>query len=140
METNPTATSAYLLLFRDSTPDCYKAMSPDQRQQLLSKWNAWYDGLAAAGKVQGGHPLEPEIRVVSGALGERVVDGPFAESKEAIGGYFFLTVDGIEEATEIAKQCPGLQYGLKVEVRQVANMCPALGTQQKQQTRAFAHA
>src|SRR6185295_6349581 len=103
MQTNP---SSYLLIFRDSSPDCYKAMSAEQRQQLMQQWNAWYDGLAEQGKVQHGHPLEPQGRVVSGARGERVVDGPFAESKEAVGGYFLLTVADLEEATEIAQRCP----------------------------------
>jgi Uncharacterized protein conserved in bacteria len=121
MPTNP-----YLLIFRETSPDAYKSLSPEQRQQLLDRWNAWYDGLAAAGKVQHGHPLEPEGRIVS-ARGERVVDGPFAEAKEAIGGYFFLTVSSIEEATEIAKQCPSLSLGLVVEVRPVAEFCATLG-------------
>ncbi len=49
-----------------------------------------------------------------------VADGPFAESKEAIGGYFYLTVANENEAIEIAKQCPGLEYGSVVEVRPVA--------------------
>jgi hypothetical protein len=120
-------TSPYLLIFRDAAPDCYQAMSADERQQLMQQWNAWYDGLAAQGKVQHGHPLEPQGRVVSGARGERVVDGPFAESTEAIGGYFMLTVGSLDEATEIAQRCPSLRHGMKVEVRPVAEACAALG-------------
>jgi hypothetical protein len=120
------ATNPYLLIFRETSPDSYKGLSAEQRQQLLTRWNAWYDGLATQGKVQHGHPLEPEGRVVS-ARGDRVVDGPFAEAKEAIGGYFFLMVEDLEEATEIAKQCPSLQYGLVVEVRPVAEFCATLG-------------
>ena len=119
-------TNPYLLIFRESSPAAYKSLSAEQRQQLLDRWNAWYDGLASAGKVQHGHPLEPEGRIVS-ARGDRVVDGPYAEAKEAIGGYFFLSVPSIEEATEIAKQCPSLQYGLTVEVRPVAEFCATLG-------------
>jgi hypothetical protein len=57
-----------------------------------------------------------------------VADGPFAESKEAIGGFFLLEVGSLEEATEIAKDFPGLNYGASVEVRPVAPECPlALG-------------
>ena len=52
-----------------------------------------------------------------------MADGPFAESKEAIGGYFLLQVDDINEAVEIAKQRPGLDYGIDVEVRPVAEQC-----------------
>jgi hypothetical protein len=52
-----------------------------------------------------------------------VADGSFAESKEAIGGYFFLTVADENEAIEIAEQWPGLEYGSVVEVRPVADTC-----------------
>jgi hypothetical protein len=66
--------------------------------------------------------LEDEGKVVSGKQ-RAVADGPFAESKEAIGGYFYLTVADENEAIEIAKQCPGLEYGSVVEVRPVADAC-----------------
>jgi hypothetical protein len=81
-----TKRSPYLLIFRDSSPATYQAMSAEQRQQLMQQWNVWYDGLAAQDKVQHGHPLEPQGRVVSGARGERIVEGPFAEATEGIGG------------------------------------------------------
>lgn len=129
MHADPSSASPrYLLIFRDSNPDAYKAMSPEQRQNLLQQWNVWYDRLAAAGKLQHGNPLEPEGRIVT-ATGGRVVDGPFAEAKEAIGGYFLLSVDSLEDATEIARQCPSLKQGLSgfaVEVRPVAETCPVL--------------
>lgn len=130
--------SPYMLLFHDSSPSRYADMSPEQRQQMLQHWNAWYDGLVADGKLQQGHPLEPEGRVVSGARGERVVDGPYAESKEAIAGYFFLMVSGIDEATEIAKRCPGLAAGVTVEVRPVAACCPVLKTQEQTEQQELA--
>jgi hypothetical protein len=53
-----------------------------------------------------------------------VSDGPFAESKEAVGGYFLLQVNTFDEAVAIAQECPGLPYGVKVEVRPVAEVCP----------------
>jgi len=67
--------------------------------------------------------LEDEGKVVSGKQGRTIADGPFVESKEAIGGYFYLTVADENEAIEIAKQCPGLEYGAVVEVRPVAEVC-----------------
>lgn len=115
-----------MLLFHDSMTSRYAGLSPEERQQYLHQWTAWYDGLVESGKLQSGHPLEPEGRVVSGTRGERVVDGPFAESKEAIAGYFFLHVSGMDEATEIAQRCPGLAFGITVEVRPVADCCPIL--------------
>ena len=117
METN---TVPFMLIFRDAQPENYAAMSADQRRQLLENWNAWYDGLVQQGKARSGNPLEPSGRVVSG---ERLVDGPYAEAKEAIAGYFLLEVAGLEEATEIAQRCPNLPYGMIVEVRPVATGC-----------------
>ena len=120
-------TSPYLLIFRDVSPEVYKTISAEERQKLMQQWNAWYDGLAAEGKVQHGHPLEPQSRIVSGARGDRVVDGPFAEAKEAIGGYFLLTVADMDEATEIAQRCPSLCHGMTVEIRPIAEECAQLG-------------
>lgn len=94
--------------------------------QLAKRWNDWFEGLAARGKVQHARPLALNGRVVSGANGERVTDGPYAEGKEVVGGYFFLTVANLDEATEIAKGCPGLPLGLTVEVRPVAEFSPVL--------------
>ena len=69
--------------------------------------------------------MQNEGKIVSGKKGRMVADGPFAESKEAIGGYFYLQVADMNEAVEIARQCPGLDYGAIVEVRPVAEMCTA---------------
>lgn len=138
MQTNGTNPSAYMLIFRDSTPDTYTVMSREQKDSLLKEWGAWYDGLAAQGKVSHGHPLQQSGRVVYGPQGERVVDGPFAEGKEAIGGFFFLTVSDLDEATEIAKRCPSLRYGLFVEVRPVAAICPTLSVPSSENVPEFA--
>ena len=87
---------------------------------------AWFERLTAQGKVTAGAPLEKEGKTVSGKNGRVVSDGPFAESKEAVGGYFLLQVSSFDEAVTIAQQCPGLAYGVKVEVRQVAEICPMI--------------
>ena len=115
--------NGYLLIFRGS--DWYKGLSPEQMQQIGDNWMAWFNGLKEAGKCAGGNPLEHEGKIVSGK--NRVVsDGPFAESKETIGGYFLLTVGSMDEAVSIAQQCPGLPYGIRVEVRPIAPECPML--------------
>lgn len=120
MPTNPTP---YILFFRNSGPENYQHLSPDQRQELMMRWNTWYDRLANEGKAVEGQPLELETRVVSGTRGERVMDGPFAEAKEAIGGYVKLIVSSLDEATEIAQRHPGLDYGLIIEVRELTESC-----------------
>jgi hypothetical protein len=111
-----------LLLFRGT--DWHKGLSPEEMQQVVSQWKTWFDRLTAQGKAIAGNPLENEGKVVSGKSGRMVADGPFAESKEAIGGYFLLKVDTLEEAVTIAQGCPGLPYGAVVEVRPVAAECP----------------
>jgi hypothetical protein len=117
----PTNKSDYLLLFRGTNWD--KELSPEQLQKVVSDWAAWFERLTKEGKCLGGHPLQSEGKIVSGKSGRAVADGPFAESKEAIGGYFYLQVADEDEAIAIAQQCPGLEYGAKVEVRPVADMC-----------------
>ena len=120
MSTTTTTTNDHLLLFRGNVWD--RGLSPAQIQKVVSDWMAWFERLKAEGKCAGGHPLEEQGKVVSGKQ-RMVADGPFAESKEAIGGYFYLTVGDENEAIEIAKQCPGLEYGVVVEVRPVADVC-----------------
>lgn len=111
----------YMLIFRST--DWYQGLSPEQMQQVADQWMAWFNGLKTAGTVVAGSPLERDGRVVSGK--NRVVsDGPFAESKETIGGYFLLKVASMDAAVAIAQQCPGLPYGIRVEVRPMAAECP----------------
>src|SRR6266850_4763732 len=96
-------TSEYLLLFRGSDWD--KGLSPAQLQKTMGQFMDWFERLKQQGKVKAGQPLERQGRIVSGQKG-RTVDGPFAESKEAIGGYFLLQVADFNEALAIAQQCP----------------------------------
>ncbi|HEY3757460.1 MAG TPA: YciI family protein [Opitutaceae bacterium] len=118
-----TDSTPFLLLFRNSGPETHRHLSADERQRLMVAWNGWYDRLAAQGKAVEGQPLELETRVVSGPEGKRVVDGPFAEAKEAIGGFVKLLARDLDEATEIAQQHPGLQYGLVIEIRELTVNC-----------------
>ena len=110
-----------MLIFRST--DWYKGLSPEQMQQIGENWMAWFNRLKDEGKCVAGNPLEREGKIVSGK-NKAVSDGPFAESKETIGGYFLLKVGSIDEAVAIAQQCPGLPFGIRVEVRPVAGECP----------------
>jgi hypothetical protein len=113
----------YMLFFRNAGPETHAHLSADERQQLVTRWNAWFDGLVTQGKATEGQPLELQTRIVSGPGGSRVTDGPFPEAKEAIAGYVRQMVSGLEEATAIAQAHPGLAYGLKIEVRQMTPDC-----------------
>lgn len=113
--------NGYMLLFRDA--DWYKGLSAEEMQQIVDSWMSWFSRLKDEGKAVAGSPLEPEGKMVSGT--NRIIsDGPFVESKETIGGYFLLNVDTMDEAAAIAQECPGLPYGVRVEVRALAATCP----------------
>src|SRR2546429_5052302 len=114
--------NGYMLLFRGN--DWTKSLSPEEKQKVTDQWMAWFRRLSDQGKAIAGNPLEPEGKIVSGKNGRVIADGPFAESKEAIGGYFLLRVKSLDEAVGIAKECPGLQHGAVIEVRPVAAECP----------------
>lgn len=121
MEKTPSP-SPYLLLFRNTGPDNYRQLSAAEKQRLIGQWNVWFEGLVAAGKAVEGQPLEDATRIVSGPEG-RITDGPFPETKEAIGGYVKLLVRDMDEATAIAQRHPALRHGLIVEVRPMTPDC-----------------
>jgi hypothetical protein len=114
--------NGYMLIFRGN--DWHKGLSPEEMQQVSDQWMAWFKRLTDQGKAIAGNPLEPKGKIVSGKNGRVIVDGPFAESKEAIGGYFLLKVDSLDEAVSIAQECPGLPHGAQIEVRPVMAQCP----------------
>lgn len=121
---NTQTKTGYMLLFVGM--DWHKGLSPEEMQKVSEEWMAWFKRLMEQGKAVAGHPLEREGKAVSGKNVRVVADGPFAESKEAIGGYFLLDVATMDEAVAIAKECPGLAYGAKVEVRAVRAECPLM--------------
>lgn len=114
--------NGYLLLYRSD--EWYKKLSHDELQALMSQNKTWFERLTAQGKAQPGRALERTGAFVSGKNGRFVTDGPFAESKEAIGGYLMLDVETIDEAIAIAQSIPSLAYGGSIEVRPIAEECP----------------
>ena len=124
-----------MLLFRGN--DWLKNLSSEEKQKVTDQWMAWFRRLTEEGKAVAGNPLEREVKIVSGK-NRLVSDGPFAESKEAIGGYFLLDVASFDDAVAVAQECPGLPYGVKVEVRPVAAECP-VASELKREAQ-FAHA
>jgi hypothetical protein len=114
--------NGHMLLF--SSNEWYKKLSHEELQKVISQAKAWFDRLNALGKVTGGQALARKGAILSGRNGRSVSDGPFAESKEAIGGYLLLDVETLEEAIEIARTNPALAYGASIEIRPVAEECP----------------
>ena len=115
-------TKEYMLLFRGKHWD--EGVSAEEVQRRMHNAMAWFDRLKQTGKVKAGQPLGPDGATVSGTKAGRVVDGPFAESKEAVGGYLLLQAVTFEEALAVAKSNPTLEYGTTIEVRPVLAECP----------------
>lgn len=90
--------------------------SPEEIQQAIDAFYGWHDRLVREGKMKSGQRLATEGKLVSRS---GVTDGPFAEAKEVIGGYWFFVADSLEEAAELAAQNPCLACGLTYEVRPI---------------------
>lgn len=109
----------FMLLFRGAAQQY--DFSPEEMQNHMQKWFGWVDELKSKNIYVSGEPLIPEGKTVKGRKAV-VTDGPFAESKEIVGGFFIIKADSIEHATEIAKDCPDLPLDGSVEVREVMKM------------------
>jgi len=112
----------FLLLFRH--PSDQPEPSPEEMQQIFGKWMGWMKEMKAKGQYIDADRLADTGKVVRSPRGSSVTDGPYAESKEAVGGFVVITAAGIAQATDIAKACPGLDYGTTVEVRPIEEMPP----------------
>jgi hypothetical protein len=88
--------------------------SQDEVQAAIDAFYIWYEESLAAGVMKPGHRLTREGRVLSK---HSVTDGPFAETKELVGGYWFIMARSLEEAVALAAQNPTLAYGLSLEIR-----------------------
>jgi len=114
-------TDEYLLLIRGTHWN--QGPSPAELQRVMTDFYAWVDCLIQRGVHRGAQPLVEEGQIVTGAKGATVTDGVFAESKEAIAGYFRLGVSRMDEAVRLAHACPILDYGAQIEVRPIADLC-----------------
>ena len=83
-------------------------------QDTIDRFYAWYEEGLAQGRLKPGSRLANRGKLVSR---DAVTDGPFSESKELVGGYWFIVAETLEEAAAIAAQNPWLAFGLTVEVR-----------------------
>jgi len=108
----------YLLILTDST-DNYEAMTPDDYQKEIELHAKWMEELGD--HYESGEALEEETKVIQGN-DLIVTDGPFIESKELIGGFYIILANSLNEATDLAKGCPTLRLGGKVEVRPIMNL------------------
>ena len=110
----------YLLLIYNSEADG-KKMSPAQQGEIFQGYHTFTQDLTKSGKNKGGNALEQTttattVRVRNGKTA--VTDGPFAETKEQLGGYYVVEAKDLDEAISIAAKIPGAKHG-SIEVRPI---------------------
>jgi len=111
----------YLLMIY-SDERTFEAMSEEERHEVYAAYDELMKDLAAKGHMLGGDELAPTSTATTVQVrgGERLVtDGPFAETKEQLGGYFLIDVDDLDAAIDIAARIPSVQSG-SIEVRPIA--------------------
>jgi hypothetical protein len=109
----------FLLLLYDN-PANWRDLSPEEMQKAIGKYMGWAQKLREKGIYAGSDKLQDNGRVLRKSGSQvHVSDGPYAESKEVFGGYFAIEVKDYNAAVEASKDCPHLEYGGTIEVRQV---------------------
>jgi hypothetical protein len=108
-----------LLLHADETG--FTRMTPEQQQAGMAAYMAYSEALNKAGVMKGSNRLRPvatatTVRIADGKT--QVLDGPYADSKEQLGGYFLIDVPDLDAALEWAARCPGASHGI-IEVRPI---------------------
>ncbi len=113
----------YIFLLRED-PQNFAEISPQEMQQVVERYRVWGDGLREAGQLAGGEKLaDGEGKVVVLQNGsERVLDGPYSETKEIVGGFFQVIAEDYEAALALARTCPHLEFGGKIEIRRIEDM------------------
>jgi hypothetical protein len=106
-----------LLIYRDEA--AMQAASKAQIEQTMGAYLAYTEALRKAGVIVGGDRLQPTnsattVRLVDGK--SKVLDGPYAETKEQLGGYYLIDVPDLDVALSWAARCPGAGHGT-IEVR-----------------------
>jgi hypothetical protein len=111
----------FIVIPRDRTGQ-FDDLSPDEMQQLVERYHAWTMRLAEQGRMSLGHKLrDDEGRVLRpGEPGApmSVTNGPFAEGREVIGGFWIINADDLDDAVTTIADCPHLESG-SLEVREI---------------------
>ena len=97
----------------------FQTATEADRAAEMPKWMKYTEDLKNAGVLIAGDALTPSsegVRVVGTGGKKKLVDGPFSETKEVLGGYYLIDCKSKQEAVEWASQCPGATNGI-IEVR-----------------------
>lgn len=110
----------FMMLFH-SEPNPNKQPTPAEIEVEIKEWTDWIGEIGAQGKLKNpGEALGFEGKTMH--ADGNITDGPYAEVKEIIGGFIIVSADNVDEAVGLAKGCPGLSNGGKVEVREIMAM------------------
>jgi hypothetical protein len=112
--TEQSSLSEYLVISRGQWDE---TCSPDEIQNVIDQFYVWLEQLVSEGKMKRGQRLTHKGKTV--ARQNAITDGPFGESKEVIGGYWSVLAYNLEEAAQIVKGNPCLDYGLILEIRPI---------------------
>lgn len=107
----------FLLLIRENAD--YATLSVQQMQDDILMHIQWVEKLIANGNFREGNPLDAKGVVLKNDL---VTDGPFVEVKECISGYYILLAPSLDEAKILVQDCPALQSGATLELREIINI------------------
>jgi hypothetical protein len=111
----------YLFLFRGGDANDLQ-QTPELWQAHMHRWMQWMGDLQKKGQFIGAQPLGESGKRVSG-IAKTITDGPFAEGKEIVAGYMMCKAESYEDAVNIAKGCPILEFDNgNVEVREIHEM------------------
>ena len=106
-----------ILIFEDES--AYATATPDVFQQVMEAHNRFAEQVPErGGKIVEGRALQPTATATT-IRGDVVTDGPFIETKEALGGYYLVESDNLDSAIELAARIPAARMGGAVEVRPV---------------------
>jgi hypothetical protein len=110
----------YMILIYSSEKS-WADVSPERIGEIMAAYNAYTDKLRNAGVLISGDELDvtAKAKSVRGEGGTQVVDGPFVDTKEALGGYYLIDCPSEAEALKWAKQAPTMMHGGGVELRPV---------------------
>ena len=110
----------FMLLLHESTTR-RPEFGPAEIQAIIGRYVAWADAMRAKNKLVAGDKLEDGGGRVLRREGGKVIakDGPYAEAKEVVGGYYMIEAKNYADAVEVAKTCPHAHFGGTIDVREV---------------------
>lgn len=111
---------SYLLALYDD-PASFAEFTPEEMQACIAEYTAWASSLEERGLLVASDKLRDGSGRVMRRNGDdvRVIDGPYSETNEVLGGFFVVRADDYDQAVALARECPHLTYGGTIELREI---------------------